>query len=133
MERLRGLKVLIVDDDMDARELTAVIIASAGARVGEASSGEEALEKLSTEHFDVVVSDIAMPAMDGKRLVRLLRRTGLPSQRARALAFTAFVSEADRRAALEAGFDEHLGKTADATTLVSVVADLAGRQVMRAS
>src|SRR5688572_9617170 len=63
---LSGLNVLIVDDDTDARELTCMILSSAGAFVDEAASGEEALEKLHADpDFHVVVSDIAMPHMDG--------------------------------------------------------------------
>lgn len=127
MKSLKGLVVMIVDDDTDARELTAVVLSTAGAHVAEASSGEEALELLSSEPFDVVVSDIAMPDMDGMKLMRTLREKVLASSGARGLAFTAFASDDDRHRALSAGFDQHLGKTADATTLVSVVARLAGR------
>lgn len=130
---LSGLNVLIVDDDTDARELTCMILSAAGAFVDQAASGEEALEKLGSDHrFDVVVSDIAMPHMDGMRLVRAVRESSsrIP---VRALAFTAFVTPEDRKGALCAGFDQHLGKTADATTLISVVAGLVGRTVAQAS
>lgn len=125
--------MLIVDDESDARELTAVILATAGARVDEAASGEEALAKLSRTRFDIIVSDIAMPHMDGIRLLHVLREQVVPSSEMPALAFTAFASSSDRDEALSAGFDRHLGKTADASTLVSVVAELASRRVEAAS
>ena len=127
--RLDGIRVLIVDDERDARDLFAQILESAGARVRTSVSGSEALTQLIEEGADVLVSDIEMPQMDGYELLRLVRgdtriqRRGLVS-----IALTAYARAADRRRALEAGFDEHLPKPVDPQMLVATIAALRRRQ-----
>lgn len=130
---LSGLFVLVVDDEDDARELTAAIISAAGAHAESADSGERALQMLSVKRYDVLVCDIAMPTMDGMTLLKTLRQQAAPSSTVAALAFTAFSSPADRATLLAAGFDEHLGKASDASSLVSAVERLGTSRVARAS
>jgi len=127
--RLDGVRVVIVDDERDARDLFAQILESAGARVRTSMSGSEALTQLIEEGADVLVSDIEMPQMDGYELLRLvLGDTRIQRKGLVAIALTAYARAADRRRALEAGFDEHLAKPVDPNTLVATIAALRRRQ-----
>jgi signal transduction histidine kinase/CheY-like chemotaxis protein len=126
--RLDGVRVLLVDDERDSLELFAQILESAGARVRTASSGGEALTRLVEEGADVLVSDVEMPHMDGYELLRLvLADTRIERKGLIAIALTAYARAADRRRALEAGFDEHLAKPVDPQTLVATIASLRRR------
>ena len=126
--RLDGLRVLLVDDEADARELFSQILESAGARVSLAASGGEALTHLIEEGADVLVSDIEMPKVDGYELLRLvLADTRIQRKGLTAIALTAYARAADRRRALEAGFDEHLAKPVDPQVLVATIASLRRR------
>jgi len=125
---LRGIRVLVVDDEPDSLSLTSRLLNDRGASVLEASSAEEGLSKLRTGRPDVLVSDIAMPGDDGYVLIREVRRLGPESGgRTPALALTAFAGEESRRRALSEGYARHLAKPVEAATLVAAVADLAGR------
>ena len=125
---LQGLRVLIVDDEADARELLAIVLEQSGAQVIVSASATEALDFLSHSKVDLLVSDIAMPKVDGYQLIRQVRE--IEAQRGekhiRAIALTAYARESDRDLALEAGFQVHLAKPFDPDELVSVVANLAG-------
>ena len=120
---LTGLHVLAVDDDPDARDLISTALGQAGARVTGAGSVAEALEALSVEPIDLIVSDVAMPNGSGYDLVRAIRgnhRTaGLP-----AVAITAYNRPEDRARALAEGFDAHVGKPFDPRALVGLIAGL---------
>ncbi|MET0625482.1 MAG: ATP-binding protein [Pyrinomonadaceae bacterium] len=122
---LDGVRVLVVDDQPDARELLAVVLGRAGAEVSTAASASEALELIQLEEVDVLVSDIGMPAVDGYALISRVR--DMPASGARrtpSIALTAYASEDDRRRALAAGFDAHISKPVEPTELVSVIAGL---------
>ncbi len=122
---LDGVRVLVVDDQPDARELLALVLGRAGAEVSTASSAAEAIELLQTEEVDVLVSDIGMPAVDGYGLIGRVR--DMAAGRVRhtpSVALTAYASEEDRRRALAAGFDAHISKPIEPTELVSVIAHL---------
>lgn len=124
---LQGLRVLIVDDEADARDLLAIVLEQSGAQVIVATSAIEALDFLSQLRADALVSDIAMPKMDGYQLIRQVRE--LEAERGEhlpAIALTAYARESDRILALEAGFQVHLAKPFDPDELVSVVAKLTG-------
>ncbi|MFL6333549.1 MAG: ATP-binding protein [Pyrinomonadaceae bacterium] len=126
---LGGLRILVVDDQPDARELLAIVLGRAGARVSTAASAAEALELLQLEEVDVLVSDIGMPAADGYALIGRVR--DLSAERARrtpSVALTAYASEDDRRRALAAGFDAHVPKPVEPSELVSVIAGLKTRR-----
>jgi signal transduction histidine kinase/CheY-like chemotaxis protein len=122
---LEAVRILVVDDEPDARELFGQILEAAGAKVRTAGSAEEALKILASEGADVLVSDIEMPKVDGYELLRLVmadsrvQRDGLI-----AVALTAYARAADRRRALEAGFRAHLAKPVDPAVLVSTIAGI---------
>jgi len=108
---LDGLHVLLVDDEEDAREVGQVALTSLGARVRLASSASEALALLGAERFDVLVSDIGMPEMDGLSLIRATRRLpGCGAGELAAVALTAFARLPDRQAGLGAGFQAYVAK-----------------------
>jgi signal transduction histidine kinase/ActR/RegA family two-component response regulator len=122
--RLDGLAVLVTDDDLNARELLAVVLENAGADVRSASSAEDALMMLDTWSPDVFLSDIEMPGEDGYVLMRKVRAQGAGRSRMVAIALTAHARPEDRLRALDAGFQWHLGKPIDPAELVSVIATL---------
>lgn len=127
-ERLDGLKVLVVDDEPDARELLAIGLGRCGAEVTAASSAREALEAMAGEKFDVLVSDIGMPGEDGYELIRRVR--ALPPDaggRTPSVALTAYARTEDRLRAMRAGFEMHVSKPVELTELVVVIANLTRR------
>jgi len=125
--RLDRLRVLIVDDEPDARRLLVKVLEEAGAIVTAAGSAAEALETLPKASPDVLVSDLGMPVQDGFDLIRQLRDTGQDATDLPAVALTAFVQKDDAHLALLAGFQVHLPKPVDPHDLTSVIARLAKR------
>lgn len=126
--RLEGVRALVVDDDPDARTVTQWLLESAGAAVSVAGSGDEGLAALTAARFDVVVSDIGMPGMDGYDFLRHVRAGKAGGQvDVPAIALTAYARHQDRALAQEAGFDRHLAKPVDAPVLLDAVAALARR------
>ncbi|HYV57859.1 MAG TPA: response regulator, partial [Candidatus Nitrosopolaris sp.] len=122
---LEGVHVLVVDDDVDARESLVMVLKECGAEVVAVSSAREALKAVGRVVPDVLVSDIAMPEVDGYGLLRRLR--ALPVERpVPALALTAYAGEDHRRRALAAGFEMHLAKPIDPGELAAAVRSLAG-------
>ena len=123
---LAGIFVLLVEDEKDARTLTTTLLERQGARVVAFATAREALASLESEVPDVLLSDIAMPEMDGYELIRRVREreewSGVP-----AAALTAFVSPTDRGRALLAGFDTHVPKPVEPAELMAVVAALSER------
>jgi PAS domain S-box-containing protein len=122
---LDGLKVLVVDDDADVRQLVTVILEQAGASVLVASSAREALESLKQSRPSVMVSDIGMPGEDGYTLIQKVR--SLPPEQGGqtpALALTAYAGSEDRRQVLAAGYQSHVAKPVDALQLILEVAHL---------
>jgi signal transduction histidine kinase/ActR/RegA family two-component response regulator len=120
---LAGLRVLVVDDEADARELLHRLLAEHDCEVTLASSAAEALAMLAQGPCDVLLTDIGMPGIDGYDLMRRVRagRYGQP----RAIAVTAFARAEDRDRAIAAGFDAHLAKPVNAARLLQTVAQLA--------
>jgi signal transduction histidine kinase/ActR/RegA family two-component response regulator len=125
---LEGLKILVVDDEADARELVRRILVGCHAEVFTAASVAEAYETFQRELPGVIVSDIGMPEHDGFELIRKVRTQGPPAAReVPAVALSAFARPDDRRRILEAGFQVHLPKPVIAAELIAVVATIAGR------
>jgi len=121
-ERLRGVKVLVVDDEPDALDMLTSVLRSAGARVLPAASAGEALRLAVAERPDAVVSDIGMPEMDGVELMsRIVAALGPAAPRAR-IALTAYAGQRDRARSAAAGYQRHLAKPFDPLALVDVVA-----------
>lgn len=125
---LLGTRVLVVEDDDDARELLRSILAQSGASVRTAASAREAIAQFDLRPPDVVVSDIGMPVQDGYDLIRQIRsREDTAGGHTPALALTAFARSDDRRRAIKAGFQMHLAKPVEPAELITVVASLTGR------
>ncbi len=125
---LKGLRVLVVDDEPDARQLIATILGQYGAQVMTVASAFEALLAIPQFHPDILVSDIGMPQEDGYALIRQLRTLSQEQGgRIPAVALTAYARAEDRTQALLAGFQLHLPKPVNPTELAAVVANLAGR------
>jgi PAS domain S-box-containing protein len=122
---LDGLRVLIVDDEADAREYARAILSGEGAVVATAAGVDEALAMLPGLHPCVIVSDIGMPDRDGYDLIRAIRRLP-PDQGGQtpAAALTAFARVEDRRRALDAGYQLHTAKPVEPLELVALVASL---------
>ncbi|HKW95940.1 MAG TPA: GAF domain-containing protein, partial [Methylomirabilota bacterium] len=123
--RLAGLRLLVVDDETDAREVMRFVLERGGARVRTADSAAHALDAIREDRPDLLISDIGMPAEDGYVMVRRLRamEEGL-GRRLPAIALTAYASEEDSRRAIGAGFDAHLSKPVDPSRLIEVAAGL---------
>jgi CheY-like chemotaxis protein len=123
---LSGVRVLVVDDEADARSLASALLERSGARAVSAGSVDEALKAVELERPDVVLADIAMPVEDGYELLRRLRER--PAEGSRPLpvaALTAYASAEDRRRLLQAGFQAHLTKPLRAGDLALTVLALA--------
>jgi len=120
--RLAGTRVLIVDDDPDARQIVAAILRHNGASVIAATSVSTALVVLRCEQVDVLIADLAMPVEDGYDLIRHVRNSETKKiARLPAAAVTAYASEQDRDRVLAAGFQSHLAKPVDPALLVATV------------
>jgi PAS domain S-box-containing protein len=126
---LTGLRVLLVEDEADSRDLLAHVLERCGARVDVTASAQQALARLDGDGggFDALVSDIAMPGRDGFWLVREVRERGLDSRKLPAVALTAYARPEERRGILLAGFQIHLPKPVDHDDLCAAVASLCGR------
>jgi PAS domain S-box-containing protein len=123
---LIGLRVLVVDDEPDSRELVAAVLLGCGAKVVAVDSAEEALEEMEQQKFDVLVSDIGMPLMDGLALIEKVRQ--LPPERGGripAAALTAYAGAEDRKQALSSGYQRHVAKPVEPAELTTIVASLA--------
>jgi CheY-like chemotaxis protein len=126
---LDGLRVLLVDDEADARDVLSAVLEKCGAEVDAVASAADALEAFGRGGFDLVISDIGMPGEDGYTLIgrirELERRAG--AAQTPAVALTAYAREEDRVRAFRAGFQMHLVKPVEPGELTAVVASLAGR------
>ncbi|MBL8533733.1 MAG: PAS domain S-box protein [Betaproteobacteria bacterium] len=124
---LTGLRLLVVDDEPDARDLARRVLEGQGATVLAASSAEEALSTLESQAIDVLLSDIGMPGMDGYQLMRRVRSSDAAYRRIPSVALTAFARSEDRKKAILAGYHSHISKPVDIAELVIVVASLIDR------
>ena len=123
--RLDGIRVLVVEDDDDTREVLALGLELRGARVRAVASSGAALREIQDEAPDVILSDIGLPDEDGLELIRKVRR--LPARRGRipAAAVTAFTLGDDSEAAIRAGYQRHLPKPVETRDLFRTVEELA--------
>ncbi len=119
---LNGVRILVVDDEADARELCSTVLALHGAIVRTAESAGDAMRALSESPADVLLSDIGMPNEDG---VSLVRKAKDAFPRLRAIAASAYTRAEDQERALRAGFDHYLTKPVDPDALATTVAALA--------
>jgi PAS domain S-box-containing protein len=124
---LAGVRVLVVEDQADARELLSVLLRQYGAEVVTSGSAVEAVSALRRERLDVLVSDIGMPGEDGYWLIKEVRSLGAGlGGDVPAVALTAYASEADRERVLAAGFQAHVSKPIEPTALIYAVAGVVG-------
>jgi PAS domain S-box-containing protein len=123
LPRLDGVRVLLIDDEPDGLALAVHILERGGANTRTTSRAAEALELLRTDDFDVLVSDIGMPDLDGYELIRRAREI----ERARsipAIALTAYARAEDRQRSLLAGYQMHIAKPIDGPELIAGIASL---------
>ncbi|PWT82714.1 MAG: hybrid sensor histidine kinase/response regulator [Acidobacteria bacterium] len=126
---LDGVRILVVDDERDSRELMTAILTGCGSQVKCSESAAEALATFKEWHPDVIVTDIGMPVEDGYSLLKKLRK--LRSKRAKqipAVALTAYATSEDRAHVLSAGFQMHLAKPIEPKSLVKSIAVATGRE-----
>ena len=125
---LEGMRILVVDDEADSRDLVSAILTRCGGKVKSCKSAAEALKAFRAWKPDILVSDIGMPAEDGYTLIQKLRKQRLKLAREiPAIALTAYATDDDRTRALSAGFQFHVAKPIEPETLVKSIAGAAGR------
>lgn len=123
-----GMKIVVVDDEPDARALLRRLLEGCQANVFVAGTVDDALTFIAQEHPDVLISDIGMPGEDGYSLIRRLR--ALPADQGGqtpAVALTAYARSEDRISAIVAGFTHHLAKPVEPAELIAVVSSIGGR------
>ena len=118
---LKGLRILLVEDEPDARELISMVLQSSGAEVDAVDSAKGALESLSLVAPDVLVSDIGLPLESGYDLIRQVRAMASDTKKVPAIALTAFATENDRKLSLSAGFQAHLAKPVEPSDLLKAI------------
>jgi PAS domain S-box-containing protein len=122
---LLGLKILLVDDEPDVRQLIAFVLEEYGAQVTIATSAKSALAILNESLPDILISDIGMPEMDGYMLIQELR--SLPDEKGGAvpaIALTAYAGESNEQKALSSGFEKHISKPVEAEILIQAIISL---------
>ncbi len=127
---LNQVKILLVDDETDAREFVVFLLQQYGAQVTAAASAANALATLAQCQPDVIISDIGMPEQDGYRLIHQIR--ALPADQGGqipAIALTAYAGERDQQQALTAGFQTHIAKPVDAATLVVAISAIVQQKI----
>ena len=115
---LAGLTLLIVEDEIDAREMVTLLLEQCGAKIISADSVKQALILYEKHQPDIIISDISMPNEDGYDLIRQIRQNQNPQTDIPAIALTAYAREEDKQQALKAGFDLHLPKPIEPLQLI---------------
>jgi PAS domain S-box-containing protein len=124
---LENVRILVVEDELDALDLITVDLTAHGAKVRGASSAAQALELLSKEEFDLLISDIGMADTDGYNLIRQVRSRESGGGHIPAIALTAYARVQDRIRAITAGYNTHVAKPVEIKELVTVVKCLIGK------
>ncbi|MBD2563413.1 MULTISPECIES: hybrid sensor histidine kinase/response regulator [Nostoc] len=124
---LNGLQALLVDDDRDSREFIGFLLEQYGAQVTEVESAHDALSSLKQAKFDLLISDIGMPDMDGYTLIRQIRKQSADQGgEIPAIALTAYAGEIDQQLALAAGFQQHISKPIEVEVLMQAILTIVG-------
>jgi signal transduction histidine kinase/CheY-like chemotaxis protein len=121
---LEGLRLLLVEDDPDSRNMMTLFLELSGAEVKSASNAVDALQMLQEQQPDVMLADVGLPQIDGYMLVRQMHEQGFGTP---AIALTGYASADDRDKAIAAGFSEHLGKPVSLDALVRVLTSVSRR------
>jgi PAS domain S-box-containing protein len=125
---LKNLRILVVEDELDALDLITIDLAAHGAQVRGAASAAEALTLLRSEPFDLLISDIGMADTDGYQLIQQVRKhEGEKGKHIPAIALTAYARAQDRIRAIAAGYNTHVAKPVEIRELVAVVKCLTGK------
>jgi CheY-like chemotaxis protein len=125
---LKGINILVVEDDADTRELVTVLLQTQGGSVTATSSVQEALSAYDRSRPNVIVADIGMPDYNGYTLIgRVRARDRERGDIVPAIALTAYTTAIDRDTVLSAGFQVHMPKPFEPSNLISVIADLASK------
>src|ERR1051325_5709644 len=125
---LEGLRILIVDDEADSRDLITAVLVQCGALVKGCETASEALAAIPAWGPDLLISDIGMPVEDGYSLIKKVRESGEQQyEQIPAIALTAYASTEDRARVLEAGFQTHIAKPVEPDELLNIVANVVGR------
>jgi PAS domain S-box-containing protein len=124
---LNGLHVLVVDDDRDTLEMMSAALGEASAKVTAAPSASDAMSCIATARPDIIVSDIAMPMLDGYEFIKQVRALDVGLATIPAVAMTAYARAEDRTRALNAGFQEYLPKPVEPVELIALLARLSGK------
>lgn len=125
-QQLRGIRILVVEDDKEAADLLVLILGEHGAKVAWAADFDAAVSSLLERGADVIVSDIGLPGKDGYALMRFVRSAGADFSTAISIAVTAFGRDTDQQNAVDAGFDMHLAKPLQPQKLLSAIRSLMG-------
>ena len=123
-KKLTGIRVLAVDDEADSLSLLAFILEQEGAEVTTATSATEALKILLESTFDLLISDIGMPEVNGYELIRKIRSMPSPIAAIKAIALTAYAGESDIQQARKAGFQQHIAKPLDVNISIDTAIEL---------
>jgi PAS domain S-box-containing protein len=135
---LRNVRVLVVDDDLDSLELIKALLEQEGMVVTTVASAKQAMNVLTQNQVDVLVSDIGMPEIDGYELLRQIRRLSAKQEQMifrtaslspKTIALTAYAGEKNQKQAFDAGYDIHLSKPIEQKILISAIATLIGNQL----
>ncbi len=131
---LSGMRVLVIDDDRDARELIHKVLAQHQAEIITAANAMEGLSILQSQMPDVVISDIGMPEKDGYQFIREVRRLpAIHGGETPAIALSAFAHSEDRTRAMMAGYQVHLSKPVESNELIASIDSLVGWRRQRIS
>ncbi len=126
MKRLRGLKVLLVDDNAVNRQVVKLFLAQLSPKFVEAVNGQEALDRLHDEKFDIVLLDVHMPVMDGKEAIRHIRASSNEWRSLPVIALTADAMSGDREKYLALGMSDYVSKPLDQRELTAKIAGVMG-------
>jgi len=119
---LAGIRVLVVDDDADGLTPLRLLLENEQADVTCALSASEALSELRSKDFDILISDIGMPSMDGLELISELRSGGMSrNSQIKAIAYTAYASQDDKNSIINSGYQVHLAKPLEMDELLAIV------------
>ena len=124
---LAGLRILVVDDEDDSREMLRTLLEQSGLRVRVAASVAEALRLFEAEPAELLLSDLGMPDEDGYSLIAKLRALAGPGKTVPAIAVTAYARSEDRKRALDSGFHAHVAKPVEPVELLTLITTLSGR------
>jgi PAS domain S-box-containing protein len=124
LPRLDNVRILVVDDEPDGRALLSRILQERGAISVCIGSAQGALESLQAQTFDILLSDIGLPELDGYALIRRVRAMDAPACRIPAIAVTAYARAEDRQRSLLAGYQMHIAKPLEAPELIAAIASL---------